>query len=121
MTLPRRYAARRATARGAVHQPDDEVLRPWREDNRFGFGGQPLDRSQNWLVDPQVRQNSSPLRAPIEIQADDHIITAADPLPDDRQLTLFEATGLALQDLAAAEFAAQTGEKRGAGIIVQLD
>jgi alanine dehydrogenase len=40
---------------------------------------------------------------------------------DSRQLTLFDATGLALQDLAAAELAAQTAEERGAGIIIQLD
>jgi alanine dehydrogenase len=40
---------------------------------------------------------------------------------DDRQLTLFDATGLALQDLAAAELAAQTAEDRGVGIIIQLD
>jgi alanine dehydrogenase len=39
----------------------------------------------------------------------------------DAQLTLFDATGLALQDLAAAELAAKTAEKRGAGIIIQLD
>jgi ornithine cyclodeaminase/alanine dehydrogenase-like protein (mu-crystallin family) len=40
---------------------------------------------------------------------------------DDAQLTLFDATGLALQDLAAAELAAQTAEERDAGIIIQLD
>jgi ornithine cyclodeaminase/alanine dehydrogenase-like protein (mu-crystallin family) len=40
---------------------------------------------------------------------------------DNGQLTLFDATGLALQDLAAAELAAQTAEERGAGIIIQLD
>jgi alanine dehydrogenase len=40
---------------------------------------------------------------------------------DSRQLTLFDATGLALQDLAAAELAAKTAEERGAGIIIQLD
>jgi ornithine cyclodeaminase/alanine dehydrogenase-like protein (mu-crystallin family) len=40
---------------------------------------------------------------------------------DSRQLTLFDATGLALQDLAAAELAARTAEERGAGIIIQLD
>jgi alanine dehydrogenase len=40
---------------------------------------------------------------------------------DDRQLTLFDATGLALQDLAAAELAAHIAEEREAGIIIQLD
>jgi alanine dehydrogenase len=40
---------------------------------------------------------------------------------NDAQLTLFDATGLALQDLAAAELAAKTAEERGAGIIIQLD
>jgi alanine dehydrogenase len=40
---------------------------------------------------------------------------------DDAQLTLFDATGLALQDLAAAELAAQTAEERDAGIIIQFD
>ena len=40
---------------------------------------------------------------------------------DSRQLTLFDATGLALQDLAAAELAARMAEERGAGIIIQLD
>ena len=40
---------------------------------------------------------------------------------DSDQLTLFDATGLALQDLATAELAALTAEERGAGIIVQLD
>jgi alanine dehydrogenase len=40
---------------------------------------------------------------------------------DGRQLTLFDATGLALQDLAAAELAAQTAEERRAGVIIQLD
>jgi len=40
---------------------------------------------------------------------------------DSRQLTLFDATGLALQDLAAAELAARTAEEHGAGIIIQLD
>jgi len=40
---------------------------------------------------------------------------------DSSQLTLFDATGLALQDLAAAELAAQMAEERGAGIIIQLD
>jgi ornithine cyclodeaminase/alanine dehydrogenase-like protein (mu-crystallin family) len=40
---------------------------------------------------------------------------------DSSQLTLFDATGLALQDLAAAELAAQMAEARGVGIIIQLD
>jgi len=40
---------------------------------------------------------------------------------DNGQLTLFDATGLALQDLAAAELAAQTADERDAGIIIQLD
>lgn len=40
---------------------------------------------------------------------------------DSRQVTLFDATGLALQDLAAAELAARMAEERGAGIIIQLD
>jgi ornithine cyclodeaminase len=40
---------------------------------------------------------------------------------DSGQLTLFDATGLALQDLAAAELAAETAEERDAGIIIQLD
>jgi alanine dehydrogenase len=40
---------------------------------------------------------------------------------DGRQLTLFDATGLALQDLASAELAARTAEERGAGIVIQLD
>ena len=40
---------------------------------------------------------------------------------DSRQLTLFDATGLALQDLAAAELAVMTAEERGAGIMIQLD
>ncbi len=40
---------------------------------------------------------------------------------DSRQLTLFDATGLALQDLAAAELGARMAEERGAGIIIQLD
>jgi ornithine cyclodeaminase len=40
---------------------------------------------------------------------------------DNGQLTLFDATGLALQDLAAAELAAQTGEAQDAGVIIQLD
>jgi ornithine cyclodeaminase len=40
---------------------------------------------------------------------------------DSSQLTLFDATGLALQDLAAAELAARTAQGRDAGIIIQLD
>lgn len=40
---------------------------------------------------------------------------------DGRQLTLFDATGLALQDLAAAELAAQTAEERGGGVIIRLN
>jgi ornithine cyclodeaminase len=40
---------------------------------------------------------------------------------DSAQMTLFDATGLALQDLAAAELAALTAEERGAGIIIQLE
>jgi ornithine cyclodeaminase len=40
---------------------------------------------------------------------------------NNRQLTLFDATGLALQDLAAAELAAHIAEERKAGIIVQFD
>ena len=40
---------------------------------------------------------------------------------DGRLLTLFDATGLALQDLAAAELAARMAEERGAGIMIQLD
>ena len=40
---------------------------------------------------------------------------------DPRQLTLFDATGLALQDLAAAELAALLAEERQAGRIIHLD
>jgi alanine dehydrogenase len=37
------------------------------------------------------------------------------------QLTLFDGTGLALQDLAAAELATRTAEDRHVGIMIQLD
>jgi alanine dehydrogenase len=37
------------------------------------------------------------------------------------QLTLFDATGLALQDLAAAELAARTAEDRDVGMVIELD
>jgi alanine dehydrogenase len=37
------------------------------------------------------------------------------------QLTLFDATGLALQDLAAAELAARTAEDRDVGTVLELD
>ena len=37
------------------------------------------------------------------------------------QLTLFDATGLALQDLAAAELATRLAQERGKGQIIQLD
>jgi len=37
------------------------------------------------------------------------------------QMTLFDATGLALQDLAAAELAASLADQRQAGTIIQLD
>jgi alanine dehydrogenase len=40
---------------------------------------------------------------------------------DNGRLTLFDATGLALQDLAAAELAARTAQERGVGTIIQLD
>ena len=40
---------------------------------------------------------------------------------DPLQLTLFDATGLALQDLAAAEFAARLAEERQAGRTIHLD
>jgi ornithine cyclodeaminase/alanine dehydrogenase-like protein (mu-crystallin family) len=40
---------------------------------------------------------------------------------DDREMTLFDATGLALQDLAAAELALRVAEKRQAGTIIGLD
>lgn len=40
---------------------------------------------------------------------------------DDLQLTLFDATGLALQDLAAAELAVRLATERGHGQIIQLD
>jgi ornithine cyclodeaminase/alanine dehydrogenase-like protein (mu-crystallin family) len=40
---------------------------------------------------------------------------------DDRQMTLFDATGLALQDLAAAELALHIAEERHAGTIIRLD
>jgi len=40
---------------------------------------------------------------------------------DDLQLTLFDATGLALQDLAAAELATRLATERGHGQIIQLD
>jgi ornithine cyclodeaminase/alanine dehydrogenase-like protein (mu-crystallin family) len=51
----------------------------------------------------------------------DVIAGAAPGRTDSRQLTLFDATGLALQDLAAAELAARMAEERGAGIMIQLD
>ncbi len=40
---------------------------------------------------------------------------------DDLQLTLFDATGLALQDLAAAELATRLAKERGHGQTIQLD
>jgi alanine dehydrogenase len=40
---------------------------------------------------------------------------------DDRQLTLFDASGLALQDLAAAELAARLAGERQAGRTIGLD
>jgi ornithine cyclodeaminase len=40
---------------------------------------------------------------------------------DSRQMTLFDATGLALQDLAAAELALRVAEDRQAGTIIRLD
>src|SRR6266851_1788442 len=40
---------------------------------------------------------------------------------DDLQLTLFDATGLALQDLAAGELAIRVATERGHGQIIQLD
>ena len=40
---------------------------------------------------------------------------------DSHQMTFFDATGLALQDLATAELAARTAEERQAGTIIQLD
>ncbi len=40
---------------------------------------------------------------------------------DSRQKTLFDATGLALQDLAAAELALRVAEERHAGTIIRLD
>lgn len=40
---------------------------------------------------------------------------------DGQQLTLFDATGLALQDLAAAELALRYAEEREAGRTISLD
>jgi hypothetical protein len=48
-----------------------------------------VDRASDWLVDPQVRQDRKAHRT-IEIQAGDHVITAADPLPDDLRDALNE-------------------------------
>jgi alanine dehydrogenase len=49
------------------------------------------------------------------------IVGTAPGRADSHQLTLFDATGLALQDLATAELAAKTAEECDAGIIIQLD
>jgi hypothetical protein len=41
-----------------------------------------VDRASDGLVDPQVRQDRKARRT-IGIQAGDHVITAADPLPNE--------------------------------------
>jgi ornithine cyclodeaminase/alanine dehydrogenase-like protein (mu-crystallin family) len=40
---------------------------------------------------------------------------------DSNEMTFFDATGLALQDLATAELAARSAEERQAGTVIQLD
>jgi ornithine cyclodeaminase/alanine dehydrogenase-like protein (mu-crystallin family) len=49
------------------------------------------------------------------------IAGAAPGRRDSREMTLFDATGLALQDLATAELAARSAEERQAGTVIQLD
>ena len=50
--------------------------------------GGPLDRRPNLLDDQEVRPHRPPLPHPIEIQAGERTITAADPLPDDLHAAL---------------------------------